>query len=55
MRQLEAGRIVAEQAISHRSDIWDSAEAFRMLVEAEESLKIVIYPGGIPAEDSKEA
>ena len=50
IRLLEAGRIKADQAISHRFDLEDSAEAFRMLVEAEKSLKIVVYPQGVPAE-----
>ena len=50
IRLLEAGRIKADKAISHRFDIKDTAEAFRMLVEAEQSLKIVVYPQGIPAE-----
>lgn len=49
IRLLEAGRISTDRAISHRFDIEDSAEAFRMLVEAEKSLKIVVYPHGIPA------
>ncbi|MCY4201923.1 MAG: alcohol dehydrogenase catalytic domain-containing protein [Aestuariivita sp.] len=49
IRLLEAGRINARDAISHRFDITDSAEAFRMLTKAEESLKIVIYPHGIPS------
>ncbi len=48
IRLLEAGRIDAERAISHRFDIADAAEAFRLLVEAEESLKIVVYPHGVP-------
>ena len=50
IRLLEAGRINADAAVSHRFDIADSAEAFRMLVEAEESLKIVVYPHDIPAD-----
>jgi L-iditol 2-dehydrogenase len=50
IRLLEAGRIKADQAISHRFGIADSAEAFRMLVEAERSLKIVIYPDQVPVE-----
>lgn len=50
IRLLEAGRIKADQAISHRFRLDDSAEAFRMLVEAEKSLKIVIYPDEVPAE-----
>ena len=48
IRLLEARRIDAAGAISHRFDIADSAEAFRMLVEAERSLKIVVYPHGLP-------
>ena len=50
IRLLEAGRIDAERAISHRFDIADSAEAFDLLVRAEKSLKIVVYPDGIPQE-----
>nr|WP_319387813.1 zinc-binding dehydrogenase [uncultured Cohaesibacter sp.] len=52
IRLLEAGRIMADEAISHRFDIADSAEAFRMLVDAEKSLKILVYPHGIPKEAS---
>ncbi|WOI56290.1 zinc-binding dehydrogenase [Palleronia sp. LCG004] len=48
IRLLEAGRIDADRAISHRFAIEDSAEAFRLLVEAEKSLKIVVYPHGLP-------
>lgn len=48
IRLLEAGRINAAAAISHRFNIDDSAEAFKMLVEAKDSLKIVVYPQGIP-------
>lgn len=48
IRLLEAGRIRADDAISHRFAIEDSAEAFRLLVEAEKSLKIVVYPHGLP-------
>lgn len=50
IRLLEAGRIKADAAISHRFGIADAAAAFQMLVEAEKSLKIVIYPDQIPAE-----
>lgn len=50
IRLLEAGRIKADDAISHRFDIADSATAFEMLRKAEKSLKIVVYPHGIPAE-----
>ncbi len=53
IRLLEAGRINAGAAISHRFDIADAATAFKLLVEAEESLKIVIYPHGIPAADQR--
>ncbi|MCY6381765.1 zinc-binding dehydrogenase [Hoeflea prorocentri] len=48
IRLLESGRIDADKAVTHRFDIADSAEAFRMLVEAEQSLKIAVYPHGIP-------
>jgi len=48
IRLLEAGRINARDAISHRFPLEDSAEAFRLLVEARESTKIVIYPHGVP-------
>ncbi len=48
IRLLEAGRIKADQAISHRFDIADAAEAFEMLVKAEKSLKIIVYPHGVP-------
>ena len=48
IRLLEAGRIMTERAISHRFEIEDTAEAFRLLVEAERSLKIVVYPHGMP-------
>ncbi|MCY4292097.1 MAG: zinc-binding dehydrogenase [Roseovarius sp.] len=53
IRLLEAGRINADAAISHGFEIKDSAEAFRMLVEAEKSLKIVVYPRGVPTELEK--
>ncbi len=55
IRLLEAGRIKADQAISHRFGIEDAAEAFRLLVEAEKSLKIVVYPHGVPADKAREA
>lgn len=48
IRLLEAGPINAKDAISHRFDIADSAEAFHLLAEAEKSLKIVVYPQGVP-------
>jgi L-iditol 2-dehydrogenase len=47
-RLLEAGRIDAASAVTHHYDIQDSAEAFAMLVGAEKSLKIVVYPHGKP-------
>lgn len=55
IRLLEAGRINADAAISHRFDISQSPEAFRMLREAEKSLKIVVYPQGVPAEKAEAA
>jgi len=48
IRLLEAGRINARDAISHRFPLEDSAEAFRLLVEARESTKIVSYPHWLP-------
>ncbi|WP_421855001.1 zinc-binding dehydrogenase [Oricola sp.] len=48
IRLLESGRIKADEAISHRFDIADSATAFEMLRKAEKSLKIVVYPHGVP-------
>jgi L-iditol 2-dehydrogenase len=50
IRLLEAGRIQADAAISHRFALDDAAEAFALLVAARESLKIVVYPHGVPAE-----
>lgn len=50
IRLLEAGRINAEAAISHRFAIEDAARAFDLLVRAERSLKIVVYPGGLPGD-----
>lgn len=47
-RLLESGRVNAKSTITHHFDINDSAEAFRLLVEAQESLKIVVYPHGVP-------
>ncbi len=55
IRLLEAGRVQAERAITHRFGIEDSAEAFRMLVEAGESLKIVVYPHGAPDSPKEDA
>lgn len=54
IRLLEAGRIKADEAISHRFDLEDSAQAFKLLVEAEKSLKIVVYPHGVPAGKPRE-
>jgi len=48
-RLLAAGRIDAKRAITNHFDIKDSAKAFEMLVKAEKSLKIVVYPHGKPA------
>ncbi|HHG89995.1 MAG TPA: hypothetical protein ENJ90_05900 [Devosia sp.] len=52
IRLLQAGRIDAERAISHRFDIDDSASAFQTLVRAEKSLKILVYPHGIPEKEN---
>ena len=43
-RLLKAGRISPERAITHRFSIGKAPEAFRMLVDAQESLKIVMQP-----------
>lgn len=48
IRLLQAGRIMADEAISHRFALEQAPEAFRLLVEAEKSLKIVVYPHGLP-------
>jgi len=48
LRLLAAGRVRPEAAITHHFDIEDSAAAFRMLVSAGESLKIIVYPNGRP-------
>ncbi len=48
-RLLDAGRVQAEKAITDFFDIADAAEAFRMLVEAQDLLKIIVYPHGLPA------
>lgn len=52
-RLLAAGRIAAREAITHHFDIADAATAFRTLVAAGESLKIVVYPHGLPAPAQK--
>jgi len=44
-RLLKFGRVQPERFISHRFGIEDAPAAFRMLVEAQESLKIIVYPG----------
>lgn len=48
-RLLDAGRIEAEKAITHFFDISDAPTAFQTLVDAGESLKIIVYPHGLPA------
>jgi L-iditol 2-dehydrogenase len=47
-RMLCSGRVNAKAAISHHFDIEESAEAFQLLVAAQESLKIIVYPHGKP-------
>ncbi len=49
LRLLEAGRVNAAAAISHRFDLSELPTAFKLLQAAEESLKIVLYPQGVPA------
>jgi L-iditol 2-dehydrogenase len=48
-RLLDAGRVQVHKAITHFFDIKDSAVAFKTLVDAGESLKIIVYPHGLPA------
>jgi L-iditol 2-dehydrogenase len=48
-RLLDAGRVQVDKAITHFFDIKDSAVAFKTLVDAGESLKIIVYPHGLPA------
>ena len=43
-RLLKSDRIHPEKLISHQFGIEDAPEAFRMLVEAQDSLKIIVYP-----------
>lgn len=47
-RLLKSGRISPEKTITHHFEIEDSAKAFQMLVEAQNSLKMIIYPNGFP-------
>jgi L-iditol 2-dehydrogenase len=49
-RLLDAGRIHVEKAIPHFFAIEDAATAFKTLVDAGESLKIIVYPHGLPAQ-----
>lgn len=48
-RLLDAGRIAVDKAITHFFDIADTPVAFKTLVDAGESLKIIVYPHGLPA------
>ncbi len=54
LRLLSAGRVRPEAAITHHFDIEDAPEAFRTLVAAGESLKIIVYPNGRPARRAEE-
>lgn len=47
-RLLTSGRVSPEKAITHHFDITDAPAAFKMLVEAQDSLKIIMYPNGLP-------
>ena len=44
IRLIEAGRVDPRPAISHHIPLDDLAEGFKLLTEADESLKIVVYP-----------
>jgi L-iditol 2-dehydrogenase len=47
---LKAGKIDPSFSITHRFNLDEIGEAFRLLVQAKESLKAVIYPHGIDKE-----
>ena len=48
IRLLDAGRVQADRAVTHRFDIREAGEAFKLLVKAEHTLKIAVYPHGVP-------
>lgn len=47
LRWLEAGRIDPEKVITHRFPLEEISTAFDLLVQADKSLKSVIYPNGM--------
>ena len=46
---LAAGRLNAEALITHRFDLEGVSEAIQLLIQADQSLKSLIYPWGLPA------
>lgn len=50
MKWLESGRINAKAAITHRVELEDTFAAFRMMLDAGESLKPIVYPNGMEEE-----
>lgn len=47
-RLLKSGRVKPSLTITHHFEIEESAKAFEMLVNAQESLKMIVYPHGVP-------
>jgi threonine dehydrogenase-like Zn-dependent dehydrogenase len=45
---LESGRVNADALISHRFGLDGVQEAIQLLLEADKSLKSLIYPAGLP-------
>jgi L-iditol 2-dehydrogenase len=50
MKWLSSGRINALATITHRVELADTLSAFKMMLEAGESLKTVVYPHGLDQE-----
>ena len=48
---LSSGKVRPGPAITHRFPLEGAQEAMNLLVKAGESLKSIIYPGGLPAEE----
>ena len=43
-----AGRVQADRAVTRRFDIREAGEGFRLLVKAEHTMKVAVYPHGVP-------
>lgn len=50
MKWLESGRIDAKAVITHRCELDETFDAFKMMLQAGESLKTVVYPNGLAEE-----